>query len=308
MTGAPCPRLVQAGAMNAVRALDRCGGVGSAGELLLWTTRRQLRRAVKAGAIVRLSRGRYVLPSTGAARSLATELTGVVCLRSAASVHGWALKIPAPEPEIAVRPNRNVSGGRWDGVRVCWLNLADDEVVDGVTTPLRTVIDCARRLPFDEALAVADSALRSGKLTREQLEEVGVRGAGADAVRRVLRHADARAANPFESVLRALCLEAGLAVQPQHPIQHPEGVIHPDLVCVTLGLVLEAESWTFHATRKAFKRDCARYNLLVLQGWLVLRFSWEHVMLDQAYVRWVLSECARRAERVEVAARRPRPA
>ncbi|HXH77535.1 endonuclease domain-containing protein [Nocardioides sp.] len=132
-----------------------------------------------------------------------------------------------------------------------------------------------------------------------KLDDVRVRGAGAAAVHRVLRHANARAANPFESVLRALCIEAGLTVEPQRPIQHSEGVIHPDLVCLELRLILEADSWTFHATRKAFKRDCARYNLLVLQGWSVLRFAWEHVMLDQVYVRQVLAQ-ARRVERVEV--------
>jgi len=274
----------------------------------MWTTRRQLRRAVKAGAISRPSRGRYALPTTAQTRAQAEELTAVVCLRSSAAVHGWELKSIPPKPEIAVRPNRKVTGDRWDGVRVCWLNLADDEVRDGVTTPLRTVIDCARQLPFDEALAIADSALRSRKVTRRELDEVCVRGAGADAVRRVLHHADARAANPFESVLRALCLEAGLAVEPQHPIQHPEGVIHPDLVCISRGMVFEAESWTFHITRKAFKRDCARYNLLVLQGWLVLRFTWEHVMLDQTYVRSVLAQCARRVERVEVPHELSRPA
>jgi very-short-patch-repair endonuclease len=218
------------------------------------------------------------------------------------------MKIVPPEPEVAVRPNRKVTGRRWDEVRVCWLNLAADEVQDGVTTPMRTVIDCARLLPFDEALAIADSALRSGTLPRHELEGVRVRGAGAESVRRVLRHADARAANPFESVLRALCIEAGLDVVPQHPIQHPEGVIHPDLVCPGHAMVFEVESWAFHATRRAFTRDCARYNLLVLQGWRVFRFSWEHVMLDQTYVRAVLAQCARHVERVEVDQRRRSPA
>jgi hypothetical protein len=107
------------------------------------------------------------------------------------------------------------------------VSLAEDQVVDGVTTPSRTVIDCARLLPFDEALAIADSALRSGFVTREELTEADVRGAGALAVRRVVRHADPRAANPFESVLRALCLEAGLSVEPQGEVVLGHDVIHP---------------------------------------------------------------------------------
>lgn len=274
----------------------------------MWTTRRRLRTAVRTGTISRVSRGRFVFSTVTRARTRAAELTAVVCLRSAASAYGWQLKTTPARPELAVRPNRKVTGDRWADVRVCWLNLADDEVRDGVTTPLRTVIDCARQLPFDEALAIADSALRSGLVTREELDAMRVVGAGAGAVRRVLDHADARSANAFESVLRALCIEAGLEVEPQLPIQHPQGVIHPDLVCVGRRMVFEAESWTFHTTRTAFKRDCARYNLLLLQGWLVFRFTWEHVMLDQSYVRWVLSVCARRVERVEVLLALPRPA
>lgn len=34
---------------------------------------------------------------------------------------------------------------------------------------MRTVLDCAAQLPFDEALAVADSALRDRTVTKEEL-------------------------------------------------------------------------------------------------------------------------------------------
>jgi hypothetical protein len=36
------------------------------------------------------------------------------------------------------------------------------------------------------------------------------------------------------------------------------------------------------------KRDCERYNAFVLEGWLVIRFAWEHVMFHADYVRAVL--------------------
>lgn len=196
---------------------------------------------------------------------------------------------------------RKLSSAQRAGVAVHWANVAADQVEEGVTTRLRTIVDCARVLPFDEALAIADSALRSGDVTRDDLDAIDVRGAGAEAVRRVLRHADARAANPFESVLRALCIEAGLDVEPQATLDLGTGLVHPDLVCSLLRLVLEADSWTFHTTRRAHRRDCARYNLLVIRGWRVLRFTWEQVMHDQAYVRWALAELTRRAERPEVA-------
>lgn len=286
--------------MDVVRALERLGGVAGARELRRLTTRRRIRSGVRQGRIVRHSRGRYALPTASDAQASAARLTAVVCLRSAAAHYGWELKVQPPEPELMVRRGRKLSTEQRAGVSVHWSNLADDQVEHGVTTPLRTVVDCARALPFDEALAIADSALRAGSVTRDELDAIDVRGASAGAVRRVLAHADARAANPFESVLRALCIEAGLAVEPQAQLSLGTGTVHPDLVCDPLRLVLEADSWAFHTGRKAHRKDCARCNLLVVRGWRVLRFTWEQVMHDQAYVRWVLAELIRSVGRPEV--------
>ena len=281
--------------------MNMLGGIADARSLLRLTTRRRLRRAVRDGSIVRAARGQFALPTAQSAHQKATELSGTVSLRSAAAHYGWAMKIQPPEPEITVRRNRKLSAERRSGTRILWADLAPDDIRHGVTTPLRTALDCARHLPFDEALAILDSALRSGRLTPDDLRWAIVRGAGAAAVRRVFRHADGRAANAFESVLRALCIDAGLSCEPQLELNLGTGVIHPDLVDVGRRLVLEADSWTFHAQRKAHSRDCARYNLLVIRGWRVLRFTWEQVNHDQAYVRWALAELQRHAERDEPA-------
>lgn len=47
------------------------------------------------------------------------------------------------------------------------------EVAGIATAPARTVLDCARGLPFDAALAVADSALRAGDVDREEAPRGG---------------------------------------------------------------------------------------------------------------------------------------
>lgn len=288
-----------------MQALERLGGVAGARTLLRLTSRRRVRRAVRDGRIHRLARGRFALPSTEDTRARAHELHAVLGLRSAAAAHGWELKEQPACPELIVPRGRNVAPDRRTGVVLHWTTLAPDQVSEGVTTPLRTIVDCARHLPFDEALAIADSSLRHGSSTREELDAFDVRGAGAAAVRRVLRHADGRAANPFESVLRALCIEAGLGVETQLAVDLGTGVVHTDLGSVELRLALEADSWTFHSTRQAHTRDCARYNLLTLRGWRVLRFTWEQVMHDQAYVRWVLAELVRSVERPDVVAPLP---
>ena len=118
-------------------------------------------------------------------------------------------------------------------------------------------------MPFDEALAVADSALRSLDVSSDNL----LRRAAAVPVRhrarcmRVALAADARAANPFESVLRAIALQVpDLSVEPQVWIGD---VGRPDLVDEGLRIVL--------------------------------RFAWEHVMFRPDYVRTTLVRAVEQA-------------
>ncbi|MEP9382864.1 DUF559 domain-containing protein [Nocardioides cheoyonin] len=278
--------------MEATEALARLGGVATHRQILRLTSRRRLRSAVGDGAVRRLAHGRYALPTAAVAVTAAQLVGGVVALRSAAAHYEWGLKTQPPMPEVAIPAGSRLTRVRRDGVRLLWVRLADDEARDGVTTPLRTVVDCARRLPFDEALAIADSALRSGRVTRAELDRVIVRGAGAARVRRVLIHADGRAANPFESVLRALCIDAGLVVTPQQAVMAAGLVFHPDLVCVEKGVLIEADSFGFHSGRAAFSRDCERYNAYALAGWRLLRFTFEQVMGGQAQVLRVLRAVA----------------
>lgn len=42
------------------------------------------------------------------------------------------------------------------------------------------------------------------------------------------------------------------------------------------------------AGRRALKHDCERYTGLVIRGWTVVRFAWEHGMYEQDYVRDIL--------------------
>jgi very-short-patch-repair endonuclease len=173
-----------------------------------------------------------------------------------------------------------------------WRDLDADDVTDGwVTTPVRTVIDCCLDLPFAEALAVFDSSWRAGLKPKEvQLVALRLPRRHRDKVLGVARVADPRAANPFESVLRAIAMDVpGLSVVPQVVIRDSRFYARVDLADENLRIVVEADSYEFHATRKAFDRDCRRYNGLVTRGWLVLRFSWEQVMFEPEVVAAALA-------------------
>ena len=99
-------------------------------------------------------------------------------------------------------------------VHVAQLRARDVTAVDGVrvTSGARTAIDLARRLPFREALVVADGALRRGvrraqiaDVLRHQFNWPGIRAAMLAA-----RHADGRSESALESVVRSRFIELGL--------------------------------------------------------------------------------------------------
>ena len=167
-------------------------------------------------------------------------------------------------------------------------DLLPEEISDGVaTSPETTLLQSLRRLPDDEALSIADSALRNGEppSTLRRCAAIA-QGAGAAKVRRIAGQARGEAANPFESALRSIALTVpGLHVEPQLVISEPTCWARPDLVDRERRIVLEADSFEWHGGRAALAKDARRYNLLAVAGWLVLRFAWEDVMFDPAYVR-----------------------
>ncbi len=270
--------------MDLTQALLETGGIARASVLLSVATKHDLRVAVRAGAIVRVARGRYSLPGVDEHRAAAARLDGTLCLLSAARYWDWPVKLPPDSPQVLVPKGRNVSASRRAGVDLRWGAVTPEERATGVTSKVRTVLDCARWLPFDAALAVVDSALRSG-VTRTELLLACARlpRTGRSRAYSVIEQGDARAANPFESVLRAVLHDiAGADFEPQVWV----GTIgRADLVDREHRVVVEADSFEFHSDAAALNRDMVRYNGFLGEGHIVIRFGWKHAMFEQDYVR-----------------------
>lgn len=267
------------------------------GGLLSWrqlrgVSRAALRRLMAEEAVVRDSRGHYALAHIDGDERLARSCDGVRIGLSAAMAHGWGVARRPLVPQLAVaRGTRRPPPG---AVR---RTLTPSELRTAVTSPLKTVLDCARTLPFPEALAVADSALRSGLVGSEELTLAAgrLRGPGVGAARRVARDADARAAGPFESVTRALCLTVdGLRVTPQVTIADERFFARVDLADELARIVIECDSFTWHGSRAALVRDARRYNALVVRGWTVLRLTWDDVWSEPELTRQVLEAAGAR--------------
>ncbi len=271
------------------------GGITSRKPLLGMVTRGDLDRAVASGQVVRVTRGRYALPTDDIAQKLAHEMTGTAVLITAAAHWGWARMWEPRRPQIAVPRGRNVMAERRHCVDLKWRTIPVSDVVDGwVTSRERTLVDCATSLPFDQALAITDSALRDRAVTRSDLM---VRASSLSRlhrgrVERVFSLASPLAANPFESALRAIAMEVpGLEVQCQLRIDDERGWVgRVDLADRSLRIVIEADSMEYHGEREAMDKDVERYTRLTCDGWLVLRFTWYHVMTRPEWVATMLAK------------------
>ena len=197
------------------------GGVATRRMLINVTSRREFENAVRHRALVRVNRGRYAVPGVHEGTKQALKVSGHVCLITAALSYGWEVKFVPDLPQVAVPKDRRLSAEARTAIEPIWIDLAHDELEGMSTNQAKTLEMCGRRLPFDEALAITDSALRAGYPADElHLAAHAAKGPGSARWRRVVAHADGRADNPFESVLRAIALDVpGLNVEPQ--VTHP---------------------------------------------------------------------------------------
>lgn len=264
------------------------------------TLARRLLAAEASGCLTRFGRCWAVSDATEA-RRIARSMRGTAMGLTAAQAHGWKVKAPPERHHIAVPRGRNVAASTRGSISVSWRALSPNDIRQGwITSPVRTVLDCAITLPFDEALAVADSALRARSVSREQLETAAdtLPLRGRRRASRVLDAADGRAAGPNESVLRAIALEVpGLHLIPQLTITRPHDgrfLGRVDLADPHLRIVIEAESWEHHGSRAAFAADVRRYTGFVANDWVVLRFMWEDTMFTPDAVRASLLEVTAR--------------
>lgn len=66
-------------------------------------------------------------------------------------------------------------------------------------------------------------------------------------------------------------------------------VVYVDVALDEPKLAVELDGYEFHSSRKAFEKDRVKQNLLVLDGWTVLRFTWQSLDAMVPQVRRVLA-------------------
>lgn len=239
-----------------------------------------LRRVLDDREVLRLLGARACLSHEVAARLLGIELVD----------DDGTCRVTVP---------RNHSRRTAPGWRVVRADVPELEVLeeDGLrcTDAARTTRDLARVLPFPEAVAAADSALRQGIMSAEAVPlMLRAQGRGAAKVRRVGRHVDGLSGSVLESLLRVALAEAGIpAPRTQHRIldEHGDEVARVDFCWPEQRLIVEADGFAFHSGREDYRRDRRRMNELERLAWRVLRFTWEDVTQRPGHVAALVSAC-----------------
>lgn len=259
--------------MDPVTALERLGGAARAGDLR-HVARGTLLSAVRRGDVERPARGVYALPRCDRAHLAAVGVDGALTCGSAAGALG--LDLVQPPTRIHVRAGRGTELD-WPRTLVHRRGVGRGErVVDALTA----VLDGASCLALPDAVAMADSALRRGCLTQEDLDAAVAGMPGHDPRVRLVRATDARSDSLLESVVRVELRQRGLTVGVQ--VLH-DGVGHVDLL-VDGWLVVELDGFAFHAGRGSYREDRRRDVELARQGRVVLRFTYEDVVRRRAWV------------------------
>ncbi len=264
-----------------VARLAQLGGAARRAELV----RRRaddaaLNRAVSDGTVIQVGRGVYRLPDASPAFVAAAAHGAVIACVSAVELAGVCVLRQPARPHVAVPRSRGrrPSEARAASPAVVHRVQGADER-GGVGAPVMALAPALARMllccPSTQAIVSVDDALRRRLTTRSAIE----RHLGATApvgARVALARADGRSRSPLETVTRLALRAAGLPVR--------AGVVIPMVGEVDLlvagRVVVELDGFAYHSGRREYREDRRRDRELVLQGYVVLRFTAEDVLQD----------------------------
>jgi very-short-patch-repair endonuclease len=234
---------------------------------------------VRDGRLVRLHRAVYqvgpVLARYGRemAALLACGNEAVLSHHSAAAIWGFR---PPHQEDVHVTTERARTTSR-PGIQVHRSASLQAAVREGLylTTPARTLLDLASRLPLQELERAVEQAIVLRLTTNDLIEaqcEPGRRGAAK--LRRALLIEPGLTRSEGERRLRRLVRAAGLP----RPVSNTRVAgWEVDLLWREQRLVVEVDGFAFHGSRHAFERDRRRDADLVAAGYRVVRFTWRQI-------------------------------
>ncbi len=228
----------------------------------------EIDRGVDEGRVLRVRRGVLALPSAPTDFVMAVdEHARLTCISAAVHYGLWRILDPV-----------QVHLSRPDATSSACVNHRRRSVAVHPRLPLVGLVDVLVHVlqcrPEEESVAVVECALLRHDL-RGSLEG-RLQGRRNGKARAALAKVECTADSAIEVVARLLLRGAGLDVRPQVQIQ---GVGRVDFL-VEGFLIVEIDGAAYHSDRQAFRRDRLRDNTAVIEGYTVLRFTFEDVVLQ----------------------------
>ena len=180
-------------------------------------------------------------------------------------------------------------GGRRRGTTAGTLHRRELDVRDGelvrlrsglvLTSPLRTLVDCARVLAFEALVCALDDALHRRLVTAAELQARVAQRAGrpgAPALRAAVAVADGRAESPAESLARLLLVPVLPGLVPQVEVRDRWGrvVARIDLGDPRVRFAVEVDGKRGHAGEQMVAKDRRRDRRTAELGWVTERLTW----------------------------------
>jgi very-short-patch-repair endonuclease len=268
----------------------------------------------RAAIAAKIARGEWVPELRGVLRAADHPSTPRTRIRAAmlslgpeatlvgrSAIQWWRMTDVAPaEVEVAVshehRPRPR------PGVRLLRRAVPphDRVVVDGVAVTIRpvSVLGAIAGLDLVAGAHLVDRVLLTGSVGLEQLRSAHVRTAGrrgTEIARTLLALADGGARSEAERIAHRALRSGGVGgwVADHEVRLAGYGLAVLDLAFLELRVLVEIDGWAYHRDLRAFLRDIARQNALVLDGWVVIRTTWyELTRSPAAFVRTVLEALA----------------
>jgi hypothetical protein len=223
---------------------------------------------------------------------------------SAAAIHGLDVLGREPSDLAVTRPPGGSQKGR-ASVHVHVATLPDRHVTvrSGVrvTSVARTVVDLARTSPFRDGVVVADSALRNGQTSKDELRAVVADCAkwpGIQRARLVVDFSDGMSESVLESISRVAFRDHGL---PAPELQawvggDDTGVVgRADFLWRLHGTIGEADGAVKYANTNRAISQLRRDAALRRAGFEVVHFTWYEINQVPHQVVASIREAFRRA-------------
>jgi hypothetical protein len=229
---------------------------------------------------------------------LRSRRRGILAGYSASALHG-AKWIDPTLPAAIIDTNRHTVAGvqTWEER----IDVDEIEVLADmrVTSPARTALDLARRLPLGVAVAAVDALTQATELKPADIELLVDRYSGrrgVRAARAALALVDGGAQSPKETWLRLLLMRAGFPrPQTQIVVRNEWGwrEAYLDMGWDDIKVAVEYDGDQHRSDRRQYVKDIRRLEMLDRYGWLVVRVVAEDHPDD--VIRRVREARARRA-------------